>query len=151
MQNNPFKIYIDRLKNDDTEQIHEVVDPNFLQIQEDELQFSQKVTVSGQAYLAKNHLILDFKIKAKAILPCSICNEKVEFLLEINDFSHTVELCEVKSAIYDFSFEIRNALLLKIPQFVECHHGHCPNRKEIHSYLKKISSDTNQPFSDLSL
>ncbi len=151
MKNGPFKVFIDRLKNDDTEQILETVDPDFLQIQEKELVFVKKILVSGQAYLAKNHLILDLKIKAKAKLPCSICNESVETPIEVDDFSHTVEICEVKSAIYDFSDEIREALLLKIPQFLECHHGHCPHRKDVNNYLKKPSKDTHSPFSELSL
>lgn len=149
MKSGPFKIYIDRLKNDDTETIHEIVDPDFLQENEKEPIFAQKVTVTGQAYLANHHLILDLKIKAIAQLPCSICNETIEIPIEIDDFTQTVEISEVRSSIYDFASEIRDAVLLKLPQFIECHHGHCPHRKEINKYLKKTSGETHNPFSNL--
>ena len=152
MKNSPFKIYIDRLKNDDTEAVHEILDPDFLQETEKEQLFIDKVTVSGQAYLANHHLILDLKIKATAILPCSICNEKVEFPIDIEDFTQTVELSEIRSSIYDFAGDVRDSILLKLPQFIECHHGHCPQRKDINKYLKKHTSDDNHsPFSELSL
>ncbi|MBS0629679.1 MAG: hypothetical protein JSS30_05580 [Verrucomicrobia bacterium] len=151
MKNGPFKIYIDRLKNDDTETIHEIVDSDFLQEGEKEPLFIGKVTVTGQAYLANHHLILELKIKATATLPCSICNEIVEIPIEIDDFTQTVEISEIRASIYDFAQDVRDSVLLKLPQFVECHHGHCPQRKDINKYLKKPSEDTYSPFSDLSL
>lgn len=147
MKSGPFKVYIDRLKNDDTEEIHESVAPDFLE----EKDFTDKVLVSGQAYLANHHLILDLKIKAIACLPCSICNEKIELPIEINDFTQTIELSEIRSSVYDFADEVRDAILLKLPQFIECHHGHCPQRKDVNKFLKKPSDDTHSPFSQLSL
>jgi len=146
-----FQIYIDRLKDDDTEIIYEVVQPEFLEIAEKDLSFTSDVTISGKAYLAKNHLILDLKIKLYANLPCSICNEKTEIPIEIEDFTHTQEICEIPSAIYDYTEELRSAILLKIPQFIECNHGHCPSRKEVNKYLKVSDPDTYSPFSDLNL
>jgi len=151
MKKHTLKIYIDRLKGTDTEQIFEVVEPQFLNVEEEELAFTEKITVSGQAYLAKNHLILDLKIKALAQIPCSICNEKIEIPIAIDDFTHTEELCEIKSAIFDFSEEIRHAIILKVPHFVECHHGHCPHRKDINPYFKKSPEETYTPFSSLIL
>lgn len=147
----PFQIYIDRLKDDDTESIHEITKTDFLDTQEEELSFSGDAIISGQAYLAKNHLILDLKIKLHAILPCSICNKQTEIPIEIDDFTHTQELCEVPSAIYDYTEDLRAAILLKIPRFIECHHGHCPSRKEINKYLNSSDRGTHSPFSDLDL
>ncbi|NGX37694.1 MAG: hypothetical protein K1000chlam2_00856 [Chlamydiae bacterium] len=144
-----LKVYIDRLKNDDTEQISEVVKPDFLDLREEGLAFRSDVVVSGQAYLVKNHLMLDLKIKAKAQIPCSICNETTEIVITIDDFTHTVDLCEVKSAIYDFTEEVRNHILLKIPPFVECQEGNCPHRKNVTKYFKNTSQDTYSPFSEL--
>jgi len=151
MKAGPFKIYVDRLKNDDTERINEIVDPDFLNETEKEPLFTSKVTVKGQAYLANYHLILDLKLKATAILPCSICNEKVEVPIEVNDFSHTVELSDIRSAIYDYTADIHDTVLLKLPQFVECHHGQCPERKNISKYFKQGPDDTHSPFSELPL
>lgn len=149
MKKEPLKIYIDRLKDDDTEQIFEILDPESFDLTEEELSFEGKITVSGQVYLAKNHLVLDGKIKATAIMPCCICNQKTEVALHIDDFTHTIEICEVPSAVYDFSEEVRSALLLKIPHFVECNEGNCPQRKEVSKYFKK--GDTHSPFSGLFL
>lgn len=150
MTSKPFDLYIDRLKNDDIEQILESVEPSSLGLEaENELSFSGKIVISGQAYLAKNHLILDLKIKANAIMPCSICNEDAETKLSIDDFSQTVEICEIKSSIYNFKEDVRSAILLKVPQFIECSDGQCPNRKDVNKYLNSQSKDTHSPFSEL--
>lgn len=149
MKKGPLTIYIDRLKDDDTETIFEEIPVSFFQLDEKELTFIDKITISGQAYLAKNHLILNCKIKALAEMPCCICNEKTRIPILINDFSQTVEICEVPSAIYDYCDEIRSAILLKIPHFVECQGGKCPTRTEISPFLK--TDDTHTPFKDLSL
>lgn len=147
MKNHPLKVYIDRLKNEEVEQIEEKIEPDFLELAEEEFSFASPIVVNGQAYLTKDHLIVDLNIKAAAYLPCSMCNEKVEYSVEIDHFTHTMELSEIKGSIYDFSLEIRHALLLKIPQFIECNEGRCPQRKELSIYLKK-SSETH-PFSSL--
>lgn len=144
-----LKIYIDRLKNDDTEEIYEQVENEFLEVSEKELIFVGKVTVVGRAYLANTHLILDFKIKSVIQMPCSICNEKVEKPHEINDFSHSIELNEIPSAVFDYSDEIRSALLLNLPQFIECHQNHCPRRKDLSKYLKKKTDEAIYPFQEL--
>ncbi|NGX27411.1 MAG: hypothetical protein K940chlam6_01347 [Chlamydiae bacterium] len=151
MKKDPLKIYIDRLKDDDTEQIFEVLESDFLETNEEELSFTGKVTISGQAYLAKNHLILDLKIKATANMPCSICNEKSIVSIEVDDFTHTVELCEIQSAIYDFADEVKSSLLIKIPQFHECNSGKCPHRKDVTKFLKDSSEENHSPFSELTL
>lgn len=147
MKTGPLKIYIDRLKDDDTEQIFEVLDPEILDLQDEELFFEDKVTVSGQAYLAKNHLILEGKIKALVKIPCSICNESIAIQIDIEDFNHTIEICEVPASIYDYADEIRSAILLKVPQFIECHEGNCPSRKDVSNFFKREECFT--PFAEL--
>ena len=115
------------------------MDPIFLDISEPECEFTGKVVICGVAYLAKNHLILELKVKATVQMPCSICNEKFEIPIEVEPFTQTVEICEIKSAIYDFTEDIRHAILLKVPQFVECHQGNCPHRKTINKFLKQFN------------
>lgn len=144
-----FKIYADRLKKDDVEEIHEVIDNNFIDIEEEELVFIGQTKIAGQAYLTTSHLVLALKVKALAKIPCSICNEKTETPIEINDFSYAVALSEIKSGVYDYSEEIRTAILLKVPPFVECHQGHCPHRKEVNKYFKETEETTYTPFSHL--
>lgn len=147
MKKGPLKIYIDRLKDDDTERIFEVVDPQILDLQDEEILCEEKITISGRAYLAKNHLILECKIKALVTIPCSICNQPTPIHIDIEDFIHTIEICEVPSSIYDYSDEIRSAILLKIPQFVECNDGNCPARKDMSNFFKQKDSFT--PFAEL--
>ncbi len=149
MTSKPFELYLDRLKNDDTEEIYESVEPSDLELDDQELSFLNKVLVSGQAYLAKNHLILDLKIKATASMPCSICNERAETAISIDDFSHNIEISEAKSAIYNFKEDIRSAILLKVPQFLECSGGHCPHRKEVDKFFTSPEKETHSPFSNL--
>ena len=151
MNKDALKLYIDRLKNDDEESINETVSPEFLNSCEKDLSFHNQVVVSGQAYLANQHLILDLKIHTLASIPCAICNEQTKVLIEVDDFALTVELGEIKSAIYDFSDDIRHAILLKIPPFTECHKGKCPNRKELNKFLNPSSEPIHTPFSELDL
>jgi len=151
MNTSPLKVYIDRLKNDETEQIFENIEPKLQEAQEEELSFTDEIIVSGQAYLANEHLILDLKVKASAKMPCSICNEKATNQIELKDFKQTVELSEIPSAVYDYGDEVRNAILLKIPQFLECNQGKCPSRKDVKKFLKESESNTHSPFSDLNL
>ena len=143
-----LKIYIDRLKDEEVEAIDEQVDAEVFDISEKDLKLEGKVAVSGSAYLTKEHLILDLKIETKASMPCSACN-KMFTLSAIQDaFSQTVELDEIKGAIYDFTNDIRTQILLKIPAFSECHDGKCPNREELNQFFSK---DENLPFSELDL
>ncbi len=147
-----LKIYVDRLKSGDTESIDEKVTPDFLEA-EKELSFPAEVTISGRAYLANDHLILQLKIKTKARLPCSMCNQTLETSLEVPDFYLTVDLTDLPSAIYDYTDEVRSALLLKVPQFTECNEGSCPNRPDINKYFKspsKTDDGNHYPFSTLS-
>lgn len=131
-----LKIFIDRLKGDAVEQIEEELPSDFLEIQEEDLSFAHPIHLKGSAYLASQHLILELTISTSAQIPCIICNEKVEVSIEIRDVHHTIEVASIKSAIYDYSQEVRSSILLKIPTFVECQEGNCPERKTINKYLK---------------
>lgn len=141
-----LKIFIDRLKDGDTETIFESIEPAFLQ-EEPELFFPSKIVISGQAYLAKNHLILQLKLKTTIRVPCAICNEKIELPLQVDDLYVTEELCELPSAVYDYTEEVKYALLLKVPQFAQCNEGSCPQRHQIKKYSN--TAKTNHPFAEL--
>jgi uncharacterized metal-binding protein YceD (DUF177 family) len=140
IKNEAFRIYVDRLK-DHEQKIQETFNPDFLGIEEEDLHFSKPVTVSGEAYLATDELVLHLKIDTVAEMPCSMCNDRVEVPIKIDNFYHSVPLSEVKKGIYDFSHDIRDEILISVPDFVECHEGTCPNRKEM--------EDTYRPFADL--
>lgn len=150
-----FKIFVERLKKGQVEKIDESFDPDFLEIHEKELAFQDPVAVKGEAYLADQELILKFaSISARALLPCSICNQEVAYPIEIRDFIMAKPLAEIKSHVFDFRQELREAILLEVPFIVECHDGACPERKNLSRYMTspdKRSSDEEgwQPFKDL--
>lgn len=152
-----FIIYVDRLKDGQTLKIEEKSSPEFLDIHEEELSFTDPVSISGKAYLAEDHLVLQLDIRTQFVMPCSICNEKVTLPIEIKNFYHVEPIAEITSHIFDFTELLREDILLQVPPFVECHEGRCPERGTISPYLKKEektpSSKKNDhvhyPFADL--
>ncbi len=155
-----FKIYIDRLKNGHVEKFKETVEPGFLEINESELSFPDSVQVSGEAYLADDHLVAHLSICTSARLPCSICNKPVHIPISIQNAYSTISLEEVRSAIYDLTNEIRETTLLQIPLFAECNNGKCPDRDQIKKFLhEKPNAEHNPgqfpvvhfPFADLDI
>lgn len=147
-----FKIWIDRLKEGQTQKIKALFPPVFLDIAETELQFPFPVEVSGEAYLADMHLLLKFSASTRAVMPCAICNEMIETKLQINDFYHTEPLEEIRDAIFDFAPILREALLSELPKYVECCSGNCPQREAMAPFLRKkpkAEPDVHFPFADL--
>ncbi len=121
---------------------------------EQELTFADELDLSGEAYLAGDHLIIKLQAHVFAFVPCSICNEPTKVDLSLTDFYHAEPLENISSGVFDFSSVLRDDLLLAIPQFTECE-GSCPSRESIKKYLKKPgptpSGHSSQfPFSDLS-
>lgn len=149
-------IYIDRLKQGQKVKIEETVPSDFLEVHEKELSFPSKVTISGEAYLTSDHVMIHLDIETTTLLPCSICNEPVLFPLAILSHYIAKPLEEIKGAIFNLSEEIRETILLQIPPFTECHNGRCPERKEMEKFLKSPSPTTDPtlnvahfPFSNL--
>lgn len=148
----PFKIWIDRLTDGKSEKICAQVNPNFLEIEEKELQFSAPVQIEGKAYLADQELIIHLAASGVALMPCSICNEMTSICIRIENFYHAESLESIKGAVFDFSIPLREALLLELPNYVECNGGHCPQRNLITPYLKsekKSTPDVHFPFAKL--
>lgn len=132
-----MKIYIDRLKDGRTEKIEEVMTPDFLDVHEAELTFSDPVSFSGDAYLTDDHLIIRLEIKTLAQIPCSICNHSVTVPIEIKDFYTAEPIKEITSACFDCSEILRESILLQVPAFAECDGGKCPERQNIKNFLKQ--------------
>ncbi len=145
----PFKIYIDRLKAGQTEEIEEEIPSDFLDVNEKDLSFPDPVKIHGETYLAEDHLVIHLQIETTIRLPCSICNEPLLIAVVVNDFYHTEPIKELRSPIFDYTPALREAILLQIPSFAECHQGHCPEREQINKYLKKASPPVTYPFRDL--
>ncbi|HSW86372.1 MAG TPA: hypothetical protein VLG49_02610 [Rhabdochlamydiaceae bacterium] len=151
-----LKIYIDRLKDGHAEKIDETISSEVLDVQEEDLAFSGQISISGHAYLAEDHLIINLKIDSRALLPCAVCNKTVEVPIVLDHVYLTKPLCELPS-VFNYTDEIREAILLQVPSFIECSHGKCPERESISKYFKKqkteinekIESPVNYPFADL--
>lgn len=154
--NEAFNIYIERLRGGRIDKINESFSPNFLDLSEDDLKFTEEVTVQGEAYLAEEALILHFEIHAQGLIPCTICNEPVKVEVNVHNFYHTVPIRELKKGVYNFKDVVREAILIDTPPFAECDHGNCRARTEIQKYLakpktdgEKNSGDTYHPFANL--
>lgn len=145
-----FKIYIDRLKGGLVQKIEGAFDPSFLEVDEEELQFDEPVAVRGEAYLTDDHLVIHLSAVALAEMPCSICNKMIKKTLTVGNFYHTEPLSEIRDAIYDFRLALREALLIEIPNTVECNQGNCASREMIAPYLRREKrAETYFPFADI--
>ncbi len=150
-----IKIYIDRLKNDQTFKIEETLSPDFLDVHDAELTFKEPILVKGESYLADDHLVIHLSIETTATLPCSICNEPVTLPIEIKNLYLTQPLTEIEGSIFDLAGEVRETILLQTPLFIECSKGNCPERDSIKRFFKEESplqeseEKINFPFADL--
>jgi len=142
-----FKILIDRLKGGQTLKLEEMADPAFLGPDEPELRFKTPVSVKGEVYLTDDHLIIHLKTDTKVTMPCAVCNTMIDIDLKVDNFYHTEPIEEVRSAVYDYSEVLREALLIELPRTVECG-GKCPDRVMIAPYLRP-QDRTNFPFADI--
>lgn len=148
-----FEILIDRLRNGVTQKIDGAFEPDFLGIQEDELQFPKKIQVSGETYLAEDHLVLRLKASTSAKMPCNVCNRMIEIELKIENFYHTEPLEEIRSGVFNYNEALREALLIELPQYVECNGGKCKERASIAPYMRAKPKDekTHFPFADMDI
>ncbi len=151
-----FKIYVDQLRDGHADKINDEVSPQFLEVQEKELVFTDPVKLEGETYLANDDLILHLNIVAFASIPCSICNERVKVEIGLNNFYHAEPLDNITTKVFDFSSIVREAILLEVPAFAECHEGKCPHRKAIEKYIKSEPAqgqpredEVYRPFADL--
>jgi uncharacterized metal-binding protein YceD (DUF177 family) len=127
--------------------------PSFLLIDEKELQFHAPVIVKGKTYLTNDHLILQLSATTEASMPCVICNDFFPFPITIDNFTHAEPIEEIEYHIFDFADLLREAILLQIPAFVECHEGSCPERASVACFLKsqrdKSQDQVHYPFTGL--
>ena len=133
------RISLDSLKVKETERIEKELSPEFLEIDEMELTIDRSIHVKGMIYLTPSHLIMQVSAKTSGSMPCLICNEMTRFTLKIETFTHTERLSRLSRGYFDIRPALREALLLQLPQFVECSNSKCPKRDELKSYLHKES------------
>lgn len=140
-----LKIYVDRLKEG---QIEKFSGETSSEILGTDPKLASTLFLSGESYIANDHLIVKLQAKTNAYLPCSICNQDVELPLIATDIYYALPIDEIGS-IFDLSEIVREALLLEVPQFAECNQGNCPQREGVKKYLSKTTSHMQFPFSSL--
>lgn len=143
-----FAIFIDRLRGGQTYKIELKVEPAFLGPDEPELKFDTPVQIKGEAYLTDDHLILHCKAHTAVRMPCAVCNEMIEVKLEAKEVYHTEPIGEIKSAVFDFSEVLREALLIELPRTAECNLGKCKERGLMTPYMK-AQERTHCPFANM--
>lgn len=147
-----LKVYIDRLRDGHIELIDETISSDILDVQEKDLSFSGQITISGRVYLTDDHLILQANLSSQAVVPCAICNQPVSVPIRVENFYFAKPIEELP-AVFDYSDEIREAILLHAPAFAECSNGNCPERKVVNKFLKQSDQSpdetVNFPFADL--
>lgn len=147
--NPELKIYVDRLQGGNTEAVELELNPTFIEVDEPDLKFRDKVFIEGKAYLANDHLVIQLSVETKTAIPCAICNEPASQTIKIECFYHAEELSEIKGKVYDYSQPLREAILLEVPSFAECK-GNCPKRNELNKYFHADEQEgPNCPFADL--
>jgi hypothetical protein len=134
-------IYIDRLKTGQTEKISEDISSDFLEIDEQDLVFDKTLKIKADAYLANDHLIIQFALNSIAFVPCSICNSLTKIVLNLDNTCFSIALSEIKGAVFDFTDELRSTILNLVPCFSECNQGNCPDRSLLNKYLKSPAKD----------
>lgn len=145
----PYLISIDYLRAGAIQKFTMVLAPDFLEINEPELRFCEEVSVTGEAYLVEENLILHFDAKTGIEMPCSICNQKTFMTLSIKGVYHTVSLEKYFAATFDLRPALREELLIELPRTIECQ-GNCPERSCISSFMQAKEKDKNYfPFSSL--
>lgn len=144
-----LKIYTERLKEGQKETFSGSISCLSMP-EEKDLSFKKEIELSGEAYVAGDHLIIKLDAKAIAFMPCCVCNNPVTVQVNLCDFYHAEPLEEIKSSIFDFSELVRTDLLLQLPQFAECQ-GSCSERKNLKQFLKEKNTacNANFPFAEL--
>ena len=133
-----FFIYIDRLGDGEVEALDEEVDPDFLEVTDGNLFFSEKIAFHGNAYVAETHLILSLNISTHFQTYCKICNEQITLPFSLEGLYITEEIENIPHKIFDLRETLRDAILLEIPLYSECEGG-CLMRKDLNKYLKQDS------------
>jgi uncharacterized metal-binding protein YceD (DUF177 family) len=154
LEGDRFKIYVDRLRNGKGETLEEELSPDFIGVDGEEIRFPDPVFVKGRAYTAEDNLVLHFDCFTSCYLPCSICNKEVKVNIDIKGFYYVESFDKIKGAVFNYSYPLREAILLESPDFTECNGGSCGERKGVEKYFKQPGKEDGMethPFSELTI
>lgn len=146
-----FKIFTEQLRDGHKEKIDVTLDPDFLDLNEKEIQTPSKIKIQGEAYCLNDYLMLSIDISTEIMMSCAICNTATVVPLMNHTSDLSIPLSNLSSTVVDCTEQIREEIIMLIPPFVECSQGSCPQRKELQPYLKTKNPHTshNFPFAEL--
>ena len=151
------KVYVDRVRDGNTDEISEELPSSFMDVHEKDIRFEAPIFLTGEAYVTDDYLIVSLTIETEATLICSVCNEPFTFAISIHNMMHEEPLENIKEATFDILPLVRESILLEIPLYPQCGITSCNRREEIEPYLKKEQSPEQEesqpnghnPFKDL--
>lgn len=150
-----FLINIDHLADDKVIEVDEQLSPTFLDLHDEEIEFPNPIEIEGKAYLASDHLVVQLKVKTTMKLPCSQCNDNVSQTILIDPFYISESTQELGHHMFDLLPQLREAILLEVPQFSKCSDQDCPNRGMLKTFIQKeemkvaSSNEANFPFAEI--
>jgi hypothetical protein len=149
MKTEYIKIYIDRLINEEQFEQEGKLPGSILELNETEAKASD-INYDISAYLADDHLVMNFDADCSIQMPCKICNELTNLEIKLSHQTLLLPLSEIKKGVFEASESIREQILLNIPPFAECQ-GNCPEREFVKKFLKKHdpAGETYKPFQGL--
>jgi uncharacterized metal-binding protein YceD (DUF177 family) len=148
-------VLISSLQSGKEKEIEAKFPASFLEVNEKELTFTESVNVKGKVYLAGDALIFHFSASVSFSLPCKVCNTNVNSELEVKNVIHAEDIEDMEGDRFNYANALREALLLELPDIIECSQGVCPERAHIKKYLKEERKEDGNsemsyhPFSSL--
>lgn len=144
-----IKIFIDRLLNEGEFSQKGTLEGDILELKEGEGK-AFNLCYDLKAYITDGHLLITFDTSCDITRACKICNENTSVSIKLKKQTHSEPIEEIKKGAYEASVCIRDAILLALPEFVECG-GNCPEREFVKKFLKSQNSqaETYQPFQGL--
>ncbi len=127
-------IYVDRLRDGESQEISGQCTAEEIGLGDEELCFAEPIQFQVRAYTADDHLVFHMDLSTIAKLPCKICNEPTDVIIEFENQTHALPLLEIRSRVYDITPLLVENLILEIPQISECK-GSCPEREALKSFL----------------
>lgn len=151
-----IKVYVERIRDGEVEELSEMLAPDFMDIHEQEMRFMDPVVLKGQAYVTDDWLIVSLHIQTAVQLVCSVCNEPFCYAIDIHDMVHDEPLENIRDGQFDILPLVRENILLEVPFYPQCGLTSCKKRSEIEPFLKqdkppveKAEEHGHNPFKDL--
>ena len=149
MKQDYLKIFIDRLQNEGEFSQSGELPASILDLSADEA-LAEPIQYKLSAYIADDHLVMNFDASCQIKLPCKICNEFTTADIQCPKQTYLEPLNDIKKGMFEATSVIREAILLNLPPYIECE-GHYPARNDLKKYLKSENkqAEVYQPFQDL--